>query len=330
MEGSMEFNRFAGLGALAIGLGGCVVSPAPWTSSSSKSGASSSSGGSTPGSTMSPGSVLELEACTEGLSSGAIDDHLAMVFDLEESYHEMVACGSLVGVLAQAIIDVISSLVDAPSGGLPSGVSREGGVYTSAPGGSSNTVMDARFYFGDDYELGGEGDMVQDNVFALRSYLENPRVDVDYTTGELLIRYESRGPLVELLGFGPTPPRPLRIDLDNLGRITREIEKLRIQTEVRVDDVRSHSAVTYVLESSSVSLGQVASGQGFDFDVVSSMATSDAPEQEMDTLVWDIEYTDGGLTGDIEFMVEGGRFDYAGRFEFRDSTWPDTTMTCLD
>ena len=317
----MEFNRFAGLGALAIGLGGCVVSSAP---------GSSSSVGPKVGSTMSPGSVVALDECTVGLSAREVDEHLAMVFDLEQSYHEMVACGALVGVLAQAVIDVIFSLVESPSGGLPAGVTREGGVYTSAPGGSSNTVMDARFYFGDDYEVGAAGDMVQDNIFALRSYLENPRVDVDYTTGELLIRYESRGPLVELLGFGPTPPRPLRINLDNLGRITREIEKVGIQTEVRVDDVRPHSTVTYVLESSTVSLARVAQGEGFDFEVVSSVAASDTPAQDMDTLVWDIEYTSGGLTGDIEFMVEGGTFDYAGLFEFRNHTWPDTTVSCPD
>ena len=61
------------------------------------------------------------------------------------------------------------------------------------------------------------------------------------------------------------------------------------------------------------------------------MSTSDPSSPKallfdvMDTLVWDIEYTSGGLTGDIEFMVEGGTFDYAGLFEFRNHTWPDTT-----
>ena len=325
----MEINRFA-LGALAIGLSACGGAGA---SSNDTGSASTQSTSTNTSSALSPGAVVDLQACTQGLSSREVDEHLSMVFDLEQSYHEMVACGGLVVNLAVAVIEVIASLVEDPSGGLPDGVSRDGGVYTSAPGGQSNTVMTARFFFGDDYDVGAQGDMVEHNVFALKSYLENPRVDIDYTTGELLIRYDSRGPLVELLGFGPTPDRPLRLNTSNVGRLTNEITKLRIQSTVMVDDPRANSTVVYELESERVSLGRLADGEGFGFDIVSSEAWSNAPAQEMETQVWDVDFHNtrgGGLTGDIEFVVDGGDFAYQGLFEFDKSTWPDTTVSCVD
>lgn len=317
----MEINRFA-LGVVAVGLGGCGQ---PSTSTQQS--------GTMLGSTMSPGAQVNVQSCTEGLSNREVNDHLAMVFDLEQSYHEMVACGGLVVSLAVAVIDVIVSLVEDPSGGLPRGLSREGGAYISEPGGASNTVMTARFFFGDDYDVGAEGDLVEDNVFALKSYLENPQLDFDYTTGEVLIRYDRRGPLVELLGFGPTPPRPLRINANNVGRLTQEIEKLRIESSVVVDDVRANSTVLYELESEPTALGRLASGDGFGFDVVQTSAWSDAPAQDMETRVWEVDFYNhrgGGLNGDIEFVVEGGAFAYQGLFEYENNTWPRTTVTCVD
>ncbi|HCH66776.1 MAG TPA: hypothetical protein DFR83_28495, partial [Deltaproteobacteria bacterium] len=310
-EDEMENNRFA-LGVLAVGLGGCAQSSAPAQSANTMLG-----------STLSPGAEVRVQECTEGLSTREVNDHLAMVFDLEQSYHELVACGGLVVSLAVAVIEVVVSLAEDPSGGLPWGLSREGGAYISEPGGAGSTVMAARFFFGDDYEVGAEGDLVEDNVFALKSYLENPQLDFDYTTGEVLIRYDRRGPLVELLGFGSTPPRPLRLNVHNVGRLTREIEKLRIESTVVVDDARPNSSVVYEIESESMALGQLASGDGFDFEVVASSAWSDAPEQEMETRVWEVGFHNrrgGGLNGDIEFVVEGGAFAYQGLFEYQNDT----------
>jgi len=317
----MKNIRAMGAAGLMVGLVACGG-----TSSTSRTSSSNF------GSTMSPGATIQLDACTQGMSARSVDEHLAIVFDLEQSYHEMVACGGLVGALAGAVIDVIASLVEDPSGGLPDGFTREGGVYTSAPGGDSNTVMNAMFTYGDDYEAGARGDLVEHNVFALKNYLENPSVDFDYTTGDILIRYGARGPLVELLGFGAEPPRPLRINPNNVDRLTREIEKLRIQTTVFVDDQRPNTTVVYELESDPVKVGDMLNGGGFAFDTVSATAWSAAPAQEMATLVWEVDYDDRtrGLDGDIEFSMTGGDFDYHGTFEFNDSTWPVTTVTCLD
>lgn len=303
---------------------GCV-SPA-------SSSPSSSASDSRFGSSLSPGAVVDLDACTEGLSTRTVDDQLSMVFDLEQSYHEMVACGGLVGALASAVIEVVESIIDEPNGGLPSGFTREGGVYTAAPGGDSNTVMTAGFYFGDDYEAGAQGERIEANIFALKSYLERPRVDFDYTTGEVLVRYDSRGPLVELLGFGANPPRPLRLSPGDLAGITDELEKVRIGTEVFVDDDRASSTVVYELESDRISIGSILQGNSFAFEAVSATAFSDASSQQMTTVIWDIAYDDGsrGLDGDIEYTVTGGDFDYVGTFEYHASTWPDTTVRCAE
>ena len=57
----------------------------------------------------------------------------------------------------------------------------------------------------------------------------------------------------------------------------------------------------------------MATGDGFGFEIVTSAAWSDAPEQDMETLVWMgfSEHAGGGLNGDIEF-VDGGAFAYEG------------------
>ncbi len=320
----MTRNALALMGGLLLALPGCATNG---SGSSNMSGSWSASG-----SSLSPGTVVDVHACTQGLSAQRIDDHLAMVFDLEQSYHEMVACGGIAASLATGVIDVVASFADSPSGGLPRGVERDGSEYWSAPDDGSGTSMVTRFYFGDDYEVGAAGQLVEDNVFAVKSYLENPRVDIDYATGELLIRYDSHGPLVELLGFGPNPPRPLRLSPSDLANISSDIEKLQMQTVIEVDDPRENSTVRYELESRRVSLGAFVGGADMGFEVVSSSAESGSPAQQMETLAWDIQYNDGvrGLNGDIEFAVTGGDFDYRGVFEFQDSTWPATSVTCLD
>jgi hypothetical protein len=289
-------------------------------------------GNGTIGSTLSPGASVDLGACTDGLSAAVVDEHLAVVLDLEQSYHELIACGGMVFLLAQAVVDVVASIVESPSGGLPDGLEREGGLYTATPGGDSNTLMTATFSFGDDYEVGAEGERIEDNLFALKSYLENPSVDIDYTTGELLIRYGARGPLVELLGFGPNPPRPLRLSPSDLRTITREIEKVTLGTAVVVEDERAHSVITYELGSNPVSIGDLLDGASVRFDVITSAAQAHQPVQDMETLAWDVSYADQsrGLNGNIDFVMVGGDFDYQTRFAYRNDTWPEVSVHCLD
>ena len=93
----------------------------------------------------------------------------------------MVACGGLVVSVAGAVIEVIASLVEDLNGGLPRGVTRDGGVYTGAGRRQQHRDDDAVLLWR--RLRGGGRDMVEDNKPRL-SYLEKRRLDVDYTTGE--------------------------------------------------------------------------------------------------------------------------------------------------
>ena len=280
-------------------------------------------------SSLSPGATVSLASCTGGVSESDISKTVAIVFDMEQSYHEMIGCGGLVVALASAVLDVITSMVDDPKGGLPNGFSQDGaGTYTSSPGG--NTVMEMRFVYGDTYEVGAEGEPVQYNLFKLSNYLVNPRVDFDYSAGKLLIRYDEAGPLVELLGFGANPDRPIRIDLDNLGRITREIDKLGVTSSVIVADAQNNSDVSYLITSGGVTIKELVSGKAFGFDLETTEAVHRSMPQQADVDLWTVKYADNAMDGKVEFDVVGGVFEYQGQFVYRDRTWPDITLTCID
>jgi len=280
-------------------------------------------------STLSPGATISLSRCTEGVSEADIDKAVAIVFDMEQSYHEMIGCGGMVVILASAVIDVITSLVDDPKGGLPDGFTQDGaGTYTASPGGG--TSMEMRFVYGDDYEVGAAGEPVQYNLFKLSNYLVNPRVDFDYESGKLLIRYDEVGPLVELLGFGANPDRPIRINLDNLGRITSEIEKLGVASTVIVADTQANSDVSYHIASGEETVQRLVSGKPLSFELVTTAAVHHSLPQDADVVVWNVEYADHAMNGEVEFVVVGGAFEYQGGFVYRESTWPDITLTCAD
>ena len=166
---------------------------------------------------VSPGTVVELDACVSDLSQGTIDENLGIVLNLEQSYHEMVACGQLTFLAAYAVSDMFATFLEGGGrGGVPEGLTKEEGVYVAAPGGFANARMELRFYYGHDYEVGNAGDLVTYNIFKIGKYLEGASLDFDYETFELLIRYDAPGPLVELLGYGTDAPRPIRLDEGDL------------------------------------------------------------------------------------------------------------------
>ncbi len=323
----MRFSSMM-LGAV-LGCGACAGGAAKDSGSVDESRGSSDLAGGYYPSSLSPGATITLARCTDGVSNADIDKTVALVFDMEQSYHEMIGCGGMVVILASAVIDVIASLVEDPKGGLPDGFTQDGeGTYLASPGGG--TVMEMRFVYGDSYEVGAVGEPVQYNLFRLSNYLVNPRVDFDYESGNVLIRYDEAGPLVELLGFGASPERPIRVNLDNLGRITREIEKLGVASTVVVTDTQANSDVSFHIASGEETVQRLVSGQPLSFELVTTAAVHHTLPQAAEVAVWDVEYADHAMNGGVEFAVNGGAFAFHGSFDYRDSTWPEIALSCGD
>jgi hypothetical protein len=275
-----------------------------------------------------------LAGCADDLTKAQADRHLAILDESEDSMHEMVVCG---GLYFQLLGDLVGYLATVAVNGPDSAQLTEGyrfdgaGAYVAAPPDAGSTSMHVRFHFGDDYTAGARGALVTDNLFDADSYLENVRVDLDTGTGEVLLRHDGPGPLVELLGLGTNPGRPVRLGTAEIDGIATEIGKLLVDLDIRVEDPRVLATVTYDVEVAQDTVAAVLAGDRAVLDMTSMTADSDDPQQHLVSRDWDVEYNDsqGGLDGTIGFVVSGGSFDYEGVWTYEASGWPTRrTVAC--
>lgn len=291
-------------------------------------GADESDSGSTPGDADGGETTSDFEGCRGEATDPEVDANVVITQEYGQSLHEMVACGGLAVVLCQGVISgIINAIINSSDDATPNGWGFDGdGIYRT---GSDGVDMTTSFFLAEDFEgLGASGDLVTDNVFLVASYFVNPVVSVDFTTGATELQYDSTGPLVELLGYGATPPNPLPLGLNDISTIEERLGGLEFESTVVVDDVRPNAIIQY----HTVSPRQPATGLvggSMRFDLVEASGVRADLTQDLIVDEWDIEFSDGGgLTGDSVFRVEGGHFDYAGVASFDDTTFPDTTLSC--
>jgi hypothetical protein len=262
--------------------------------------------------------------CMADLGQESLNNELTIVVDVEQSYHEMVACGALTFLIAEAVSRVVGDLLDDPTGlTAPAGFTWENNAYVTRDGGSE---MQVTFHYGDDLEAGPEDAVIEHDLFDADNYLKGIRFDVDYTTFELIVRYDERGPLVELLGFGAMPDRPLRIGLYDVDDLVGEMSRIKIASGVEVTDVREGGTdVSYWVTKVPQQLGPFLFSGALTWDVEDTAATREP--QRMDTTSWAVDYSDNGLSGTIDFSVDGF-FPYSGTYLYSDSGWATVSLTC--
>jgi hypothetical protein len=278
------------------------------------------------------GENVELEACA---GSADIDAHARIGLELKESMHELVVCGGLtfkISIAAtQAAVDL---MVNSVSDATPSEFTYmgDGTFQTGSSEGESGTDMGLYFVFGADYEAGAAGTRIPGNIFVLDSYLTGASITVDDVTQTATIDYAEPGPIVELLGFGPTPDNPLVVDLADTLAISAELNKIRVAGDVVVGDRRAGVDVDYTvgLLPSPVANLLIPFAQ-LDYELTGASASSDLGQQlEIDE--WTVEYVDeggGALQGKLDFTVTGGEFDFAGELDYgTGSTYGELTLTC--
>jgi len=270
----------------------------------------------------------DLDACAGGLPQSTIDADLSLLFDVDQDVHEMVACGNLafrlVGALATIVVDLVGGATELE---MPAGYTWEDGQYLASP--DASTAMGLRLQWGAGFETAAEGDPVVHDLFDMDSYLIDPELDVDPDTFEVLIRHNGTGPLVELLGFGASPGRPVRLGLDDatVGRFGELLLTGAIEVGTQRDDVE----VSYLvdLEPQTVA-GVLLSGMGSDLQVLT--ATDGVATTVADT--WEITYLDqpdNSLEGAIGTTTTGGSFSYAATFGYERSGYADRIeLSCVD
>jgi hypothetical protein len=265
-------------------------------------------------------------SCMEDLEQGELSEQLVLVGAMDDSYHEMVACGALTYLIAEAVYNIFADLIDGKDPAAPSEFAFEEGAWTTGSGG---TAMAVTFHYGDDYDVGAEDEVVSHNLFDGDNYLTNIRVEVDYLAFEVIVRYDDTGPLVELLGFGANPARPLRLDLDDVDDLTAGFGRLKLTSTVTVQDERDASVVGYTVATDLKRLNPMLSGEGLAFDVIESQGTHTGPDQQMATTSWEVDYVDDSsvLDGTITFDIDGPT-PFNGTFTYDHSSRADIALTC--
>lgn len=268
-----------------------------------------------------------MEGCAEGATQSELEESTRILLDSESSLHEMVACGTLQWQLVGSVVQTALALVglsDTPDTGFV--YQGDGtGSYTTSAGGSGSS-MEVVFRLGEDYEVGAAGEVVPADLFDPDSYLTGVTVSADLHQAE--VSYASTGPLVELLGFGVSPPNPLVIDLADLESAFSELETVRVASTIYVSDAVDETTVVYAAESVEKAVAHYALGDTLDLDALEVDATRGS--QGFVGTDSELVYSNGlgALDGFIDAEVRDGPVDYDVRLVYDSSGWPTWELSC--
>ncbi|MCA9649229.1 MAG: hypothetical protein H6712_13845 [Myxococcales bacterium] len=270
----------------------------------------------------------DLRECAGDLSQDEIDLNLQISADYAQSLHEMVACGGLAVRLCQGVSSgIIDALLTNSSDATPDGWTYQGeGVYRT---GNAGTDMTTRFYVTEDYSFAAAGEVVTYDVFQLESYLVDPVVAVDLSTGRTELRFSAAGPLVELLGLGAEPHSPMQLSLGDTQALNDRLEELEFDSIVVVDDPQGDSTIQYHTQSPRMPAKALLAGVSMEFELVEATGKRDDTDQDLVVDEWTIEFADGkNLIGSSLYHVLGGSFGFSGEAAFDDSSYAQTSVSC--
>lgn len=270
----------------------------------------------------------ELRECAGDLTEAEIDVNIQISADYAESLHEMVACGGLAVRLCQGVSSgIIDAILTNSTDATPDGWTYQGGgVYiTTAPG----VEMTTRFYATEDFTFAATGEVIAHDVFQVESYLVNPVVTVDLSTGRTELVFDDVGPLVELLGLGAAPQSPVELTLADTQGLNRKLEALEFDSTVVVDDPQGDSTIQYHTQSPRMPAKDLLLGVALDFQLVEATGLRGDTEQELVVDDWTIQFVEGNvLEGSSLYHVVGGTFEFYGEARFERSSYAETTVSC--
>jgi hypothetical protein len=266
---------------------------------------------------------IDVAACA---GDADIDDTTFIVWEFEDSIHEMITCGSLTFQLIDGLLDTAQAFATGESS-LPESFSYENGRYISTGQGVS---MDVTFTRSVNTPGGSSGEPIEHNLFNVNSYLVNANV-TDSGDG-LQINFDEPGPLAPLLGMGDNPSSPLVMSAADVANFAVILGTLKLDSNIYVDHEQTLSIVQYDIDNSPSLLFSLFSNMSMDMSNATASASRIDLNQELEPTLWDIQYVDAskGLDGVIEADVTGGPFDFHAVLEY-DPIFdePDITITCL-
>lgn len=255
-----------------------------------------------------------------------IDDTTFIVWEFEDSIHEMITCGSLTFQLINGLLDTASAFLTGESS-LPESFTYNNGTYVSTGVGVS---MDIKFTRSVNTPGGSAGDAIEHNLFDVDSYLVN--ASVEDSEGGLEFFFDEPGPLAPLLGMGDNPTSPLLMSASDVANFAVILGTLKLDSNIYVDHEQTLSLVQYDIDNSPALLFGLFSNMSMSMDNATATATRSDLSQSLEPTIWDIKYVDAtkGLDGVIEADVLGGPFEFHAVLEY-DPVFgePDITITCL-
>lgn len=280
--------------------------------------------------------VMDLGACTEGLSVEEVEADLALPVGFVDSLEVIDDAEVLGDQLATDFRDVLLYLAYEPDRDqLQAPFEHDGkGVYTARLASAGDSKLEARFLFGADYEAGTQGGPMGASVFRTESYLTGAEVAMGSYSAS--ITFTGTGPLVELLGLGAAPVSPVMLEL---GNIEVEIRKQVLESVITVDESSGKAGtVRYSVRTTRPVLPLLSSApeeQAADLEseLLSSEIASEARGQTatLDAYARATHVTSAGVltrSGSATLSVHGGAFDHVVLVQWAGGDRPRATFAC--
>lgn len=276
--------------------------------------------------------TLDLGECTAGSSVAQIEAELGVSAAFVGTFPELRDAGWSTSWFAAQTTFVLSRLAQEPlKDAIPEGFGYSDGVYSGGRG-----PVEIRASFGKDYEAGKKGDPIGASLFLANSYVTGAKVTTP-ETGVAKVSYAETGPLVELLGFGPSPPNPFELGLFDAPR---EIRSQSLATTAHVTSARPGMSVAYdaawtrdvvVDEPFLVGTTEVPFAvTGLAVTGAPAGVTAEITEWSMGVVT--VDHDDARLRGRAEITVKGGRVPHVTTVVFdgeKKKSLPVVSVRCL-
>lgn len=262
-----------------------------------------------------------------------LNQQLAIVSELRDSYHEMIICGGLAMNFNDAVINVIAHAALGRGG--PSQLRYQGDGSYATP----NGMMMIRT------ALAGGGNIGFD-VLDPQSYLTGITVDASGGLDAAMrggspwqvmghaaasIRFTGQGPGFALLGLAADELRSGRLDISS-SKIKRALgDAITVANRINVDNEQGATTIHYILDGAPQKLSDVLDSKNVPMQLASIEATRRSTGQTIKITEWTMQFRGDGSTvldGSIALDVEGGAFPYSVRFTYPHRKEPNIELRC--
>lgn len=274
---------------------------------------------------------VDLSACTKGLDTTSREDALVIADDFLARLPTTFSGVDKASQLSTAASIALSTLAQRPTeDALPQGYrfNEADGTYTTSLAGpvdGSGSVV-AHFILARNYPGTRlvSGDPIRPSLFRTESYLVGAEISISGLGAT--VKYADTGPLVELIGRGPTPPNPFTMNVFEHNEIRFQHLSAIISLEERsLSGTEIHQRAVLEREVDSrddawapVQIGATAKRGGQTLQVTASRLEAPNDTSRAPT-----------VRGDLRFSVVGRAISYVGEATFAGSrVAPRVRISC--